>query len=289
MEESTSLPTRRTDRVVTPREAALRRPLPERVPYEELERDFIRAWGYPHGEFMPEHLEILGPSGSGKSYLMRRLVSERARLRGTHVVIVATKKADRTLSGMGWPIVRQWPPRPGWRDKHKYDQVIFWAPAGLTKEERERQRDAIEAALTHIYGPDANIIVVFDEVAYVEHVLGLRDIIDTYMREGRSHGITVVNSTQRGSNVTRTIHSESAWAAAFKQKDDDDTERVAQILGNKLYYTRVLNDLDASKREFVLVHTRSNEAYISHMPKRPKKIAISLQKESHRRVDRSIN
>lgn len=285
----TSPRTVRASRPQTPREAALSRPLPDRVPWDELEPDFMAAWGFPNGEFMPEHLEIDGPTGSGKSHFVKHIVQRRAELRGSHVVIIATKPADRTLSSLGWLTTRTWPPRTGWRDKRKTAQVIFWPPGGLSKEAKQRQRDAIEDLLVKLWKKDSNIVVVFDEISYIQNELGLRTMIETYLREGRTLGITVVASTQRGQGVTRYMHSESTWTVAFAPKDDDDAERMAQILGNKLYFMRVLRDLNADKHEFVIVHNRTKQAYISSIPKRPRKAAGALKKESRPVVDKSIH
>jgi DNA helicase HerA-like ATPase len=221
----------------------------------------MEVWGYPNGKFMPEHLEILGPTGSGKSYFERTILLERARLRGSHVVVVATKPADSTLTGMGWPIVTHWPPG------YKKPQVIYWAKAkGLGVEARAGQRAAVEHLLNQLWKKDANIIVVFDEIAYVEHELGLRTHIATYYREARGLGITIVATTQRPQGVSRYIHSESTWSVFFAPKDEEDAERMAQVAGSKKYYKPVLLDLDRSAREFLLVHNLTNKRYISSIP-----------------------
>jgi hypothetical protein len=242
-------------------------PLPERVPWEELQRDFIAAWGYPRGVWEPEHLEILGPTGSGKSWFERTVLIERARLRGSHVVILATKPADKTLQLMGWPIVETWPPRKGWLDNRDMSCVIYWAKAPtLDDAGKEIQKRKVRALLSSLWRPDSNIILVFDEIAYVEIDLGLRTEVARYYREARALGITIVASTQRAQGVSRYVHSESVWSVGFTPKDDDDAERMAQVFGNKFYYRRVFDSLDRTKREFVLVHNLTNERYISHIP-----------------------
>lgn len=233
------------------------------MPWDELGPDFLRVWGYPDGKFMPEHLEILGPTGSGKSFFEREILTQRARLRGSHIVVVATKPADKTLVGMGWPVVTSWPPG------YKKPQVIYWAKAkGLTAEGRAAQRAAVEHLLNQLWKKDSNIIVVFDEIAYVEQELGLRTHIATYYREARGLGITIVATTQRPQGVSRYIHSESTWSVFFAPKDEEDAERMAQVAGGKKFYKPVLMDLDRSKREFLLVHNLTNKRYISSIPPR---------------------
>lgn len=247
---------------------ALSKALPDRVPWETLGPDFFSAWCYPSGRWQPEHLSIYGPTGSGKSWFEKTVLKERARLRGSHIVIVATKPADATLTSLGWPVVTSWPPTKQWGDKSKTEQCIFWARAdGLNKEGRARQRAAIEDLLSKLWKPDSNIIIAFDEIAYLEQELNLSTEMATYYREARANGITIVASTQRPAGVTRYMHSESSWSVFFAPKDEEDAERVAQVAGNKLYYRRCFAELDRSNHEFLLVHSGTNQAYISSIPK----------------------
>ena len=246
---------------------------PPRVPWEDLGPDFLEAWGRPNGQFQPEHMEILGPTGSGKSFFEKHVLEERVRLRNSAVVILLTKPADKTLREMDWPVVTSWPPSQ-WNSKNR--QVIYHAKSeGLGKGARARQAEKVEDLLDKLWHPDANVILAVDEIAYVEQELGLRAHMTTYFREGRTLGITVVASTQRPAGVSRAVHSETAWVACFAPKDEDDAERMAQILGDKKHYKEVLMDLDREKREFVLVHNLTREAYISHIPgpKRARKSA----------------
>lgn len=255
---------------------------PQRVPWAELAPDFIGAWGRPNGNFQPEHVEVLGPTGSGKSYWEKWVLVERVRLRNSAVVILLTKPADKTLAALDWPIVTKWPPPGGeWNNKNR--QVIFHAKShGLGKSARVRQAEQVERLLDGLWHPDANVVLAVDEIAYVEQELGLRTHMTTFFREGRTLGITVMASTQRPAGVSRAVHSETAWVVCFAPKDEDDAERMAQILGEKRHYRDVLMDLDREKREFVLVHNLTREAYISHIPapkKRTRTAPQSDQKE----------
>lgn len=253
------------------------RPYPQRVPWALLGPDFLEAWGRPDGQFQPEHVEILGQTGCGKSYLEKEILTERARMRGSAVVILLTKPADKTILAMDWPVVTSWPPSQ-WNSKHR--QVVYHAgSSGLSKAAIERQAEKVEDLLDKLWHPDANVILAVDEIAYVEQELGLRTHMTTYYREGRTLGLTIVASTQRPAGVSRVVHSESAWTVAFAFKDEDDAERVAQILGDKKHYREVLMDLDSEKREFILVHNRSREAYISHIPGPKKKRAAAPKRD----------
>ena len=48
----------------------------ERIPWSELGPEFIAVWGRPRGVNQPEHLEILGPTGSGKSFFLVQILHE---------------------------------------------------------------------------------------------------------------------------------------------------------------------------------------------------------------------
>jgi hypothetical protein len=233
-------------------------PDPERVDWRELGPHFLRSWGYPRGKRMPEHLEILGQTGSGKSFFERTILVERARLRGSHIVVVATKPADATLAGTGWPIITKWPPDYG------KNQVIFWAKAkGLDRAGLAQQKARIADLLNRLWVPNSNIIVAFDEIAYLDSDLGLRTPLVRYYREGRALGITIVGSTQRPQGVPRYMHSESGWSVFFAPKDEEDAERMAQVAGSKRIYMPILMELNREKFEFFMVRNLTGENYIS--------------------------
>jgi hypothetical protein len=238
---------------------------PDRVPWDELEPEFLARWGIrPDGRVDPEHLEILGPTGSGKTHFQNHILKRRVAVRKSHVVVIATKPADQTLKILGWPTIKKWPPR------YNQNQVIYGAKAsGLSAQGRADQREKIQELLDALWQPDANRVLVIDEIAYLQHELGLGTHLTTLYREGRSIGLTIVANTQRPQGITRWMHSESKWKIAFLPEDEDDAERVAQVLGNKKYYRDILMELDRDKHEFIITHGR--EAYISHIPKRSRR------------------
>ena len=229
----------------------------DRVPWSVLGPDFIRAWGYPRGKRQPEHLEILGQTGSGKSFFEKTVLQQRVAARGSHVVVIATKPADATLTSMGWPVITRWPPDYG------KNQVIFWAKGGLSKDSQEKQREAILDVLGRLWQPDSNRIVVFDEISYLAVDLGLKTELTTYFREARALGITIVSSTQRPQGVPRWMHSEASWTVCFAPKDEEDAERMAQVLGGKKTYMPILQTLNRARYEFLIVHGLTGEFVIS--------------------------
>jgi hypothetical protein len=244
-----------------------RRPSPDlgvaRVAWDDgLGADFLARWGRPDGRYDPEHLTVYGKSGGGKTYFVGYVLQERARCRGSHVVVVATKRADSTLTRLGWPIISTWPPGYG------ENQVIYWARAkGITAEHRVPQRAAIKRLMDRLWVPGSNVIVYWDELTYLEQDLRLKTEIATFYREGRTLGITNVASMQRPAGVSRLAHSEAGWTVVFPPKDQDDRKRVAEVLGDRQRFGLILDSLDRGKYEFLIRHDRSGETYISHLPR----------------------
>ena len=236
----------------------------ERVDWRELGPHFIRSWGWPDGKFIPEHLTCYGKSRSGKTYFIRTVLMMRAIQRESDVVIVATKKADTTLTGTGWPIISDWPPDFG------VHQSIYWARSkGIGPEGRVPQRAKVRQLMNALWKPKANIVVYWDELTYVEQMLKLKPELETYYREGAGLGITNVASMQRPSNVTRLSHSESSWTAAFPPKDADDRTRIAEVLGDRALFNQVLAPgvLNKAQREFVLRYDTTGDTYITSIPR----------------------
>jgi nucleoside-triphosphatase THEP1 len=240
-----------------------------RVPWSAIKDEFITSWGYtPEGKFQPEHIEILGPTGSGKTYAEATLLRERVRRRNSAVIFIATKQVDETILLLGWPIVDDW------REVTKHRQVIFWPQSDLQGEAWEEYVERkIYGLLAKLWASKAKVVLVFDEFATAEDLSRrLRILIKRYWREGRSGGITIVAMKQRPQGTQRDMHSETAWILAFQPKDEDDGIRVAQVMGSRRAWLPVLmNGLDAEAHEFVLLNTRTKAAVITWIdtPLRP--------------------
>jgi KaiC/GvpD/RAD55 family RecA-like ATPase len=234
--------------------------MPDSVPWDELGPAFYEEWGWPGGKWIPEHLAILGPTGSGKTQFMMTVITERCRQSGSHAVVLATKPADDTVKSIapkGWKIRRTWPPDYG------ENQTVFWPVGASMAQGNDKQRKAVYDFLAELWKPKANIIVAFDEIAYVENDLGLRRMVEQYWREARSQGITICATTQRPRNVSRQMHSAPSWSVAFRPDDEDDAKRVGEILGSRRNYVPILMELEPY--QFLMVRRRTREAYISRL------------------------
>ncbi len=230
-----------------------------RAPWSQIGDDFIREWGRPGGRTEPEHIEVLGPSGSGKSYFVARVLMDRTRRRQSHAVFVATKPADSTILRMGWPIVKDW------RGVQKNAQCIFWPRTkAIGQRRRAYQEERIRDLLDHLWEPESNTVLILDEIAYIQGLSReLRDTIEMYLREARSSGITLVMGKQRPQGVTREMHAETAWVISFKPRDRNDAERTAELFGSKKEWVPVLESLDNTRHEFLIQCRRTGVTFIS--------------------------
>ena len=238
---------------------------PERVPWSELGPEFIEEWGHKDGKFAPEHMEITGATGSGKTYLAATMLQQRAQLYGSSEIFVVTKPDDDSVPRLGWPVVDTW------KELQKYRQAIFWPRTDLTGEDREfyHEQKIYEELLVPLWEPNANTVLTWDEIGYVEELTKkgpgrkkrLKKFIRMIWREARSQGITQVAMKQRPIGVNRDQHSESRIKAVFPPQDRGDAPRFAEMLGAPADWMPVLDDLDEEAHECVLQFRR--RAYIT--------------------------
>ena len=241
---------------------------PQRVPFSQL--NFIDIWGRadPRNP-QPEHMEIFGQNGSGKTYLLMTCLQQRMIRRKSEAVLIVTKADDDVFGKLGWPVIDRV------ADLRDNPNAIYWPRTRRTGSER---RDYLERKISDLLDalwiPKSNRIVAFDEVAFVESLSGdLKLKVQDYWREGRSLGITVVGMKQRPQGALRDMHSESYWTAAFKPKDRADLERWAELFGAKRDWMPVFDDLDRAQHEFVIANPVHDAAFISwvDIPLRPVK------------------
>lgn len=232
----------------------------ERVPWSVLGPEFATIWGRADpADPQPEHMEIVGMNGSGKTHFLAKILQERMIVRNTPMVIVCTKPADSTILKLGWPVTDRW------EDVRQNRQVIFWPRTKrMGRDRRVYQERKIEDLLDRLWTPGSNTLLAFDEIAYAESLSpNMRDIIEMYWREGRSQGITVVGMKQRPQGANRHMSSETWWTVAFVPKDQDDAERFAELFGNRRTWLPVFEAMDPDNHEFLIRHTKTRSAYIS--------------------------
>jgi hypothetical protein len=254
---------------------------PERLPWSELGPDFIGAWGFDLPRNKREHLEVVGPSGSGKTHLVETILQDhykmavarmdaaQAKQVETGAIFIATKTDDDIFRELGWPVAHD-------AGEIRDTNLIFWPRTKKTGLDRRAYHDAkVNTLLAKLWQPHANTLVAFDEVGYVESLgADTRATVQQYWREGRALGIQVIGMKQRPQGALRDMHSETYWTVAFKPNDRADLERFAELFGHRRDWMPVFDTLDPDAHEFIIRHSRSDDAYISWVdtPLQPQKI-----------------
>lgn len=233
---------------------------PERIPWSQLGPDFAAAWGRANpSNPQPEHMEIVGQNGSGKTHLLLTCLQDRYAARKSAAVMVCTKADDDIFSKLGWPVV------DSIRGVADNPNCIYWPRTRLTGNRKREYHDRkLQELLDSLWVPKSNRIVAFDEIGYVEALSGdMKALVQMYWREGRSLGITVMGMKQRPQGALRDMHSEAYWTVAFKPKDRADLERWAELFGARRDWMPVFDTLDRQAHEFIIANPVHEEAYIS--------------------------
>ena len=250
-------------------------PQVERVPWSKLAQEFAETWGRADPKDpQPEHMEVFGINGSGKSLFVCKVIQERMVVRHTPCVMLQSKPADETVMRLGWPVISNGDVRKAMKERWS----IFWPQTNATGMARKNfQAIHFRNLLDALWRKDANTIVVFDDFGYIQELVApdtrepLAPIVQMYLREGRSAGITNVLVKQRPQGSRREMHSETPWTVGFAPKDEDDAERFGQIFGNRKQFQEVFKEMNPDKHEFLIKHYRSGSVYISWIdtPLRP--------------------
>lgn len=227
-----------------------------RVPWAELEPEFIGAWD------QGEHLAAFGPNGVGKSYFLFTVVEARVELRGASAVIFANKRRDATLSRLlrqGWRRIEEWPPT---YDERVGKRLIFWPPyPGVSAPKRYQARylRALDGIMAEGYWS-----VVFDEARYWTEQMGFRSELDEMWTGSRSNGITIAAGAQGPSWINVAMKTELQWGAFWRPQHRERAKDTADITGD-----RDLWPVMASLRphEFILGQLRTDRYYITKLPK----------------------
>lgn len=166
-----------------------------------------------------EHVVIMGPTGSGKTFLEHDLLAIRQ-----FVVVVCIKREDDTLRQFtDYKIVRRWPPLWGMNR-------VLYKPKLESIEDIKAQRAAIVRMINTVW-VSGGWTVTFDDLSYMCELLRIRDEIVVLYNQGRALGITGVSVVTRPTGVPRPAFNQASHIVSFRFNDDDENERAGQIAG----------------------------------------------------------
>lgn len=197
----------------------------ERWPLEQFYQFLGAQWK------QGEHIEIIGPTGTGKTTIAHTLLDIR-----TYVCVLAVKKSDDTLERFrngvqygrrSYKIITRWPP------DYPYRRVVLWIKPKSIVDHAEQSKRLYEA-LNQMYLA-GGWCIYFDEAGYVAGTLGLGGALVVLLAQGRSSYISVVVTMTRPASMFARIPREALnqprHKVLFKYSDDDEINACAKIAG----------------------------------------------------------
>lgn len=234
--------------------------VPERAPWSVLGPEFAVQWGnLDPSDPQPEHMEIIGQNGSGKTHLLCKIFQERSTVHQERAhILFATKEDDATLFKIGWPIVADW------KGIEENRCCIYWPRTkALEQGRRDFYERRIAEVLSKLWVKDSNTSVAMDDWGFLDTLPRVKLLLADYLREGRAMGLDVTAMKQRPQGSTRLMSSETHWTVAFAPKDRADLERWSELFGARRDWMPVFDMMDGVKREFLLRHNRTKASAIS--------------------------
>lgn len=214
------------------------------VPYER--------WRSGLGWSQSEHMITIGPTGCGKTTVVRDLLQDRS-----HVVMLATKIKDPSLDRFvmdGYTRVQKYADAPVWHQK-----IIVWPrPRGALRMVSAEQTLRFQDALNRIFA-EGGWTVAIDELHYLCASLGLEPEIKTFLHQGRSSGLTLVMGMQRPAWVPVVTYSSATHALIWRTPEIADLGRLSSLVQGDVR-TLVSNMRSLGKHQFIAVDVRNPDA-----------------------------
>lgn len=163
-----------------------------------------------------EHVAVIGTTGTGKSYLMSRIVKMRK-----FVAIFRTKPDD--IKFPGFKTIK---------DHKALARIKVTDESARFLVTPEYRKSAIVGAnLFESVWQDGGWTMVIDELFYVHAKLRLGAYVDMLATQGRSKRISLVTGMQRPVHVTRFALTEMTHIFAFRLEGRDQ-KTIAEIAGD---------------------------------------------------------
>ena len=212
--------------------------------YADWRYSFAGAWQ------QGEHVALLGPTGSGKTYTARDILAVRA-----YVIVLAVKRQDDTLRHFtrGEPRyirTKKWPVN--------YDTnraVIVLQPESLSD---TTQAIKVYKVLNDIF-LEGGWCIYLDDTGYLTGTLRLKRQITVLLNQGRSSGISVVTAATQPNSVAANIPSETLrqvrHVLMWRFEDEASIDACAKIVGMSkralIGYMAQLQVYDDSSTDFL--------------------------------------
>lgn len=183
---------------------------------------FLKGW---HRQFhQGEHVTIIGPTGSGKTLLAKRLIEPR-----THVVGLGIKPKDSSMEDLiakGWHRVNVWKDRP-----KSASRVLLWPKTGSLAETRVTHRKVFSDLLESVW-KQGGWCIWTDELRYLTHNCGMVELYQQMYVTSRSNNISLVSAAQRPKWIPLEAMSQASHLFLYRTGDEQDLVRMGGLNGN---------------------------------------------------------
>lgn len=166
-----------------------------------------------------EHIALIGPTGSGKTSFLARILEKRI-----YVAVTSTKPRDATMDYLisrGYQVFEHWPQMSAKQAPRR----VIW-PDARDIESETKQEVVFRDMFRRIYR-EGGWCLVIDEGFIFSEELRLKRYMRNIWSQGRSNGISFVVGTQRPRWIPTEMYDQSRHLFFWKTED----ERMLDTLG----------------------------------------------------------
>ena len=225
--------------------------------------EFLAQFNWTQGQ----HVTLVGPNGRGKTVLLTHILPMRG-----YKIFLGTKRKDATqtalVQGKGdhrYHLAKRWEEihqdvSPNWMLKPPFPKNASVAQVKAV------QAQVFNEALMKVFR-QGGWTVVGDELRYLTDYLGLTDICQLLLLQGRSLEISFVTGTQRPRWVPLEAFSQASHLFFWQTPDHQDVARVAELASiNRETIMEVVPRLNPDAHEVLYVNPKSGYMAVTVPP-----------------------